>query len=61
VWHLLLITVIGAVSIVFGAALAAHSDFKGQKRVQTVAGFLLIAGFGCFGVALSLILRIPLP
>jgi hypothetical protein len=49
------------VSIVFGAALAAHSDFNGQKRVQTVAGFLLIAGFGCFGIALSLILRIPLP
>jgi uncharacterized membrane protein len=61
VWQPLLITVIGAVSIVLGAALAAHSYFKGQERVQTVAGLLLIAGFGCFGVALSFILQIPLP
>jgi hypothetical protein len=57
----LLIIVIGAVSAVFGAAMAARGYFKGHKRVQTVAGFLLIAGFGCFGVALSFILRAPLP
>jgi hypothetical protein len=61
VWYPLLIIVIGTVSAVFGATMAARSYFKGQKRVQTVAGFLLIAGFGCFGVALSFILRAPLP
>jgi hypothetical protein len=53
----LLIGVLGLVGAVIGGALAHRSEtYPGSYGTShTIAGFLLIIGFGCFGVALSLV------
>jgi hypothetical protein len=52
-----LIGVLGLVGVVLGGALAHRSETypASHEYLQTIAGFLLIIGFGCFGIALSLV------
>jgi len=51
----------GVAGVVVGGFLAVRSDrSEDYKAMQTTAGLLLIAGFACFGVALSLIFGSPL-
>jgi hypothetical protein len=51
---------LGVLSVLTGGVLAYRSDSKYQLTLQTTAGFLLIAGFACFGVALYPFVGSPL-
>jgi Na+-driven multidrug efflux pump len=59
VLHPILIVVVGVVTLLAGGTLA-HSFSKDLPTIQTAAGFLLVAGFACVGVATYHIGGVPL-
>ena len=58
--HPTLLGEIGAVTVLAGGLLAYRGYCKDQPTLQTTAGFLLIAGFACLGVAMQLVVVPPL-
>jgi hypothetical protein len=56
----ILLSGFGVAGVAAGGFLAVQSDRPGApETVQTTAGLLLIAGFGCVGVALFFIFGPP--
>ncbi len=53
----MLVSGVGAASIVVGGAMAFYGETKGENGLQAIAGALLIVGFACLGIALSLYCR----
>ena len=60
VLHPILIAEVGAVTLLAGGAFACRSFSKDRPTIQITAGFLLIAGFACVGVAIDHIGGVPL-
>jgi len=56
----MLLSGLGVFSVVVGGALAHCGDSRNRLTLQTTAGFLLIAGFACVGVALYPLIGSPL-
>jgi peptidoglycan/LPS O-acetylase OafA/YrhL len=52
--------VLGIATVLAGGVLAYRAHLKNRPALQTTAGLLLITGFACFGVAISLIVGLPL-
>ena len=57
--HQTLIGVLGAAIILAGEILAYFAYSKDAHALQATAGFLLITGFACLGVAVYLIGGLP--
>ena len=57
--HQTLIGVLGAAIILAGGILAYCAYSKDAHALQATAGFLLITGFACLGVAVYLIGGLP--
>jgi hypothetical protein len=60
VLHPILIAELGVATLLAGGILAYRSYSKDRPTLQTTAGFLLIAGFACLGVAVYRIGGVPL-
>jgi len=52
VLHPILMTELGVATRLAGGTLAYHGYSKNRSSLQKTAGFLLIAGFACLGVAI---------
>ena len=50
--HPLLMAELGVATVLVGGTLAYRGYSKDRSVLQTTAGFLLIAEFGCLGVAI---------
>jgi len=52
VLHPLLMAELGVATVLVGGTLAYRGYSKDRSALQTTAGFLLIAGFACLGIAI---------
>jgi hypothetical protein len=59
VLHPTLLSELGIAIALAGAVLAYRADLENRPTLQTTAGLLLIAGFACLGVAISLVVGSP--
>jgi len=59
VLHPILIGELGVATLLAGGTLAYLAYSKDRPTLQTTAGFLLIAGFACLGIAVHLISGVP--
>jgi peptidoglycan/LPS O-acetylase OafA/YrhL len=53
--HWTLIAALGAATVLVGGILAYRAYSKDRGSLQATAGFLLVTGFACLGVAVYLI------
>jgi len=54
-----LLSELGIAIALAGAVLAYRADLEKRPTLQTTAGLLLISGFACLGVAISLVVGSP--
>jgi hypothetical protein len=60
VFHPTLLGELGIATALAGVVLAYRAHLKNRPALQTTAGLLLITGFACLGVAISLVVGSPL-
>jgi hypothetical protein len=58
--HPALLGELGLAIVLAGAVLAYRACLQERPGLQTTAGWLLISGFACLGVAMSFTLGLPL-